>query len=443
MTGPEQRDAGEPARHRVRRPVRVRRAVRQHVLSVLAVMLVVAGVVTWQVDRRATGQAEEAAVGHVRSVALGLALPLTSQDLAEDADWRDRLAAAVDPQLRDGTIVAVHVWERLDASTGRFLWSTSDRTGTRLPLGGAAVALDTDQAVVDRLSDGSESEGPALPNLYEIYLPFADGTGTRYVLEVYKPFVEFDQTRFRLLRDWLPVSLLGVLIVGLVTLPLSLRLTRAVAAAERERTLFADRALRARADEHRRISEVLHERTVQDLSAIRLWLDAARRRPAPPEISATLDRASDLLAHDVHELRELLGGGEGTEWRDDDLAPALAGWLSELPGGAGVRTELPADPLPLHDPAVAVAFRVVKEAVRNAVKHAGADTVTVTVRGKPSGLVAEIGDDGVGIDPQAPAGLGLRLIRHVAADAGGRVRIAARPGGGTLVRLELPRTTAT
>lgn len=402
-----------------RPPAGIRGAVRRHVLSVLAVMLVVAAVVTWQVDRRATELAESMAVSHVRAVALGLALPLMSADVAVDGDWRGRLSAAVEPQLRDGSIVAVHIWKRVDAVTGEILWSTTPRTGSRLPLGGAAEALDTGRDVVNHLSDGSESEGPALPNLYEIYLPFADGTGSRYVLEVYKPFVEFDQTRAGLLRDLLPVALLGVLGVGLATVPLSLRLARAVIAAERERGLFAGRALRARADEHRRISEWLHERTIQNLSAVRLWLDVARRRPAPVEVTATLDRAGELLAQEVAELRGLLSSGEGTEWHRDELASALTGWLATVPDAGHVRCELPAEPLPLDDPAVSVAFRVIKEAVRNAVKHAGAASVVVGVTADADRLVAEVSDDGVGIDPAAPVGLGLRLIRHAGQEAGG------------------------
>lgn len=264
--------------------------------------------------------------------------------------------------------------------------------------------------------------------------------GVGVQLEVYKPFVEFDQTRSGLLWGWLPVALLGVLAVGLATVPLSLRLARAVSAAERERGLFAGRALRARADEHRRISEWLHERTIQNLSAVRLWLDVARRRPASPEVTATLDRASDLLAQDVAELRELLSGGEGTAWHRDELASALAGWLAAVPGADHVRCELPAEPLPLDDPAVAVVFGMIKEAVRNAVKHARAASVVVRVSADRTRLLAEVSDDGVGIDPTAPVGLGLRLIRHAGQEAGGRVVAEPRPGGGTVVRLELPRT---
>lgn len=214
-----------------------------------------------------------------------------------------------------------------------------------------------------------------------------------------------------------------------------------MAAAERERGLFARRALRSRADEHRRIAEALHEGTIQNLSAVRLWLATARPAASPP-VAAVLDRAGDLLAANLTELRDLLSGGAGADWSHDELAPALAGWLAGLPGGEKVSCELPGEPVPLHDPVVSVAFGVIKEAVRNALKHADAAAIVVAVTLDEAGLVAEVADDGAGIDPEAAAGLGLRLIRQAARTAGGQATVMPRPGGGTAVRLELPRGSA-
>ena len=195
-------------------------------------------------------------------------------------------------------------------------WSTDgSRRSVVVPLGGAAEALDTWAPVVERLHDGTESEGPPLPNLYEIYLPFRDRTGTAYVLEIYKPVREYNAIYRGLLADWLPIPIVGILLLSIVTFPLSLRLARTAAAAERDRGLFADQALRARADEHRRISEVLHERTVQDLAAARLILDGAKQTDDPDALRAALDQTTDLLDAEVAELRGLLSSGEATEWQ--------------------------------------------------------------------------------------------------------------------------------
>lgn len=424
---------------RTRRSSLPRRALWQHIAAVSAALLVVTLVVGYIINARAEDQADSAAADQVRTTAESLASPLTEVDIRGDRDWVEPLEDAVAPQLESGEIVTVHLWHRLDTSSGEIVWSTDlERMGSVLPLGGVGAALDSGEPRIEKLHDGTESEGPPLANLFEIYLPFTDLTGTDYVLEIYKPVMEYDSIRARLLRDWLPITILSMLVVGLVTLSLSLRLARGVAAAEQERALYADRALRARAEEHRRMSEILHERTVQDLSTIRLILDAVRDLPASEEVNRALAQTTDLLAADVHELRELLTSGEATEWQADELAEALQGWAATLPDTDRISYDLPSAPLLLADPDVALAFRVIKESVRNAVKHADADSILVQVIETPTALVAEVRDDGHGFDVDAVPGIGLRIIRHATAAAGGEIDIESRLGRGTTVRATLP-----
>ncbi len=410
-------------------------------------MLVVGLAVTWQSHQRATEMAELAAVENVRAIALSLALPLTSEDIAGDDSWHHQLAASSEPLIEAGEVVVVHVWRRADAGNGEIIWSTDpERQGTVKPLGGAGTALDTWTPVIDKLHNGTESEGPPLPNLYEIYLPFRDGTGTPYVLEVYKPVREFAAIYRGLLADWLPIPMAGILLLSLVTFPLSLRLARTAAGAERDRMLFAHRALQARADEHRRISEVLHERTVQDLSAARLILDNAKESDDPWVVRAALDRTTDLLATDVADLRSLLSSGEASEWQAETLADALAGWTAGLPDPQRISCTLPKQPLPLDRTEVAVALRVIKEGVRNAVKHAGDTPIDVRVELGGDELRIEIADQGLGMpDPGDPdpghegeAGLGLRIIHYAAKSAGGEAEVLSRSQVGTTLRVRLP-----
>lgn len=402
-------------------------------------MLLVALAVTWQGHRRATELAEVAAVENVRAAALGLALPLTAENLAGSDSWHHHLLTSAEPLISSGEVLVVHIWRRIDASTGEILWSTDPgRRGAVVPLGGAATALDSWTPAIDKLDDGTQSEGPPLPNLYEIYLPFRDGAGTPYVLEVYKPVREFDAIYRGLLADWLPIPIAGILLLSLVTFPLSLRLARTAAGAERDRALFANRALQARAEEHRRISEVLHERTVQDLSAARLILDSARQSSDPAVVGTALDQASELLATDVAELRGLLSSGEASEWQADDLRDALAAWIATLPERQRLAVTLPGHPLPLARTETAVAFRVIKEGLRNAVKHAGDAPIELRVELVGDELQIEVADGGIGFAEPAEPGLGLRIIRYAAASVGGRVSLDSRPGVGTMLRVQLP-----
>lgn len=410
-------------------------------------MLMVGLAVTWQGHQRATEMAELAAVENVRAVALSLALPLTSEDIAGDDSWHEQFQASAEPLIEVGEVVVVHVWRRVDTVNGEIVWSTdAERQGLAKPLGGAARALDTWTPVIDKLHDGTESEGPPLPNLYEIYLPFRDGTGTPYVLEVYKPVRDFDAIYRGLLVDWLPIPIAGILLLSLVTFPLSMRLARTAAAAERDRVLFANRALQARADEHRRISEVLHERTVQDLSAARLILDNAKETDDPAAVRAALDRTSELLATDVADLRSLLSSGEASEWQAATLAEALTGWIAGLPDPRRIACTLPEQPLPLARTEVAVALRVIKEGVRNAVKHAGETPIGISVVADESELRIEVTDQGRGLaapdlpgpDEVSGPGLGLRIIHYAAGSVGGEARLHSRSGVGTTLRVRLP-----
>ena len=82
-------------------------------------------------------------------------------------------------------------------------------------------------------------------------------------------------------------------------------------------------------------------------------------------------------------------------------------------------------------------FRIVQEALQNAVKHSGARTVSMHLIGGPTELTLTIVDDGIGFDVDAAwgAGLGLVSIRERLDAIGGQFEIRSKPGMGT--RLEI------
>jgi len=83
---------------------------------------------------------------------------------------------------------------------------------------------------------------------------------------------------------------------------------------------------------------------------------------------------------------------------------------------------------------------VAQEAVRNALRHADASTLAVTVRGDGQRLTLEVVDDGVGFAPDSirdPDRYGLRGLRSLVADHGGVLTVRSAPGEGTTVRMEV------
>ena len=89
-------------------------------------------------------------------------------------------------------------------------------------------------------------------------------------------------------------------------------------------------------------------------------------------------------------------------------------------------------------------LRISHEALHNALRHAGANHVTVRVIAAVDGAprTVEVSDDGVGFDPAGPElrsrHLGLTSMEERARELGGRLEIRSAPGAGTTVRLEVP-----
>jgi signal transduction histidine kinase len=84
-------------------------------------------------------------------------------------------------------------------------------------------------------------------------------------------------------------------------------------------------------------------------------------------------------------------------------------------------------------------YRIVQEALSNAVKHAGAQTVTLRVNQLPDRVQVAVEDNGRGFDPDdAQAGFGLTGMRERALLAGGRLWVTSAEGGPTRVAAVLP-----
>jgi signal transduction histidine kinase len=80
------------------------------------------------------------------------------------------------------------------------------------------------------------------------------------------------------------------------------------------------------------------------------------------------------------------------------------------------------------------------EALNNALKHAGAGRLTVTLTDAGGTLTLQVEDDGAGFDPAVahPGHLGLHTMRERAAAAGGRLVLDSAPGRGTRVSVAVP-----
>jgi signal transduction histidine kinase len=84
-------------------------------------------------------------------------------------------------------------------------------------------------------------------------------------------------------------------------------------------------------------------------------------------------------------------------------------------------------------------YRVVQEAVNNAVKHAGAEDVSVSVTEADGVVTVRVRDEGHGFDPaERPGGYGLIGMRERVESLGGALVIESAPGAGTTATVRLP-----
>jgi signal transduction histidine kinase len=110
--------------------------------------------------------------------------------------------------------------------------------------------------------------------------------------------------------------------------------------------------------------------------------------------------------------------------------------------GLPVELTVEGDPAELPPGVDLSAYRIVQEALTNALKHAGPATARVTVRYGEGELELEISDDGAGGGNGGGAGQGLTGIRERVAVFGGDVEAGSRPEGGYGVRVRLPYASA-
>ena len=186
-----------------------------------------------------------------------------------------------------------------------------------------------------------------------------------------------------------------------------------------------------------RIARDLHDHVIQRLFAVGLSLQGTIPRTRRPEVAARLVEAVDDLQSVIQEIRtaifDLHGGGTGTTRLRQRLTEAVEGYA-----GSGPRISIQfIGPMSVVEPTLADhAEAVVREALSNAVRHANAHKVHVTIRVLDDFSI-EVADDGQGMPADVTAS-GLNNLRHRADELGGEMVITETSGGGTTLRWTAP-----
>lgn len=204
-------------------------------------------------------------------------------------------------------------------------------------------------------------------------------------------------------------------------------------------------------EERHRLARELHDSVSQALfsmtlhaRAVELALQKQGGDPGGP-VARGITELRSLTQDALAEMRASLFQLRPDALREDGLAEAIRKQSAAIASREDVviAVNAPGYRLSLDEHAEEELFRVVQEAVHNAIKHARPGRIDITLLDE-DGLIIEVSDDGTGFDPATVSsnGMGLVSMRERMNRIGGGLVIDSTPAGSTTVRVVLPPATA-
>jgi PAS domain S-box-containing protein len=208
---------------------------------------------------------------------------------------------------------------------------------------------------------------------------------------------------------------------------------------------YSTRLARSHEEERLRISRALHDQTIQTLLALanNIGNDLVRGEMTE-RVKARLGQVRSVLLDEVEELRRLCRGLRPAILDRMGLEEAVRWFVRQTCQEAGVEgtVEVGGENGRLHPVVEVRLFRIVQEAVNNAVRHGQPQKVEVKLEREDGRLRLEVKDDGRGFEPPESyvqlvekGRLGLMGMAERARSVGAEVRIESQPGDGSRVLL--------
>lgn len=200
---------------------------------------------------------------------------------------------------------------------------------------------------------------------------------------------------------------------------------------------------RAADAERARLARDLHDSVAQALYGIALGAKTARAQldRDPGKAGEALDYTLQLAEGAASEMKSLLFALRPDALEEGGLSAALTRLAEMLGSRYRLAASLDAPEEPELEPAVKGAlYRIAQEAAHNAVKHAGASRVDLSLRREGPDWLLGVQDDGQGFDPAGVPGgtLGLKSMKERADLIGASLELHSQRGAGTSVRVRLP-----
>lgn len=199
-----------------------------------------------------------------------------------------------------------------------------------------------------------------------------------------------------------------------------------------------------------RIAGELHDGVVQWLVGAKMQAEGlrfqlAKGQPIDPESVDSLIRS---LTSGIHEARRLMRGLSGPQIEDGYWCVPLRAELESLQQqmqsksaeSVAIHFDFGEGAEPQAENIAASAFRLIREAVWNSLRHANAKSIQVSAQQESKWLMLVIEDDGRGFDQsQVPSDrMGVRGLVRRAESVGGSIEIETAPSAGTKISCRLP-----
>ncbi len=191
------------------------------------------------------------------------------------------------------------------------------------------------------------------------------------------------------------------------------------------------------------ISEEIHDNIGQVLSLAKLHLNMIP--PAEETAQLKVNDAKNLVSKAINDLRDLSRSLHGEKITEIGLKEAITNELKTLQNIGQFDTSLKVNgnQYNLANQKEMVVFRIVQEALHNALKHSRASSVLVEINYLQDLFNLSVSDDGIGFDSQfqtpAETGIGLKSMKNRTALIGGNLLIHSSPGSGTTICIKIPQ----
>lgn len=196
----------------------------------------------------------------------------------------------------------------------------------------------------------------------------------------------------------------------------------------------------------RKMAEYLHDGLGQTISIAALKLSSIARAGLPPAVTKTLDESAELLRLAISDSRALVYDLSPPILYELGLIAAIKWKLEQIEKKNSIQTGFRSneDAINLETELKILIFRMVCELLNNAVKHAGADLITVEMMNNAQHIVIKVIDNGKGFDLNQssplsdPGGFGLFSINERLDALQGSMTIDSAPSKGAKITITVP-----